>query len=77
VGAGRHKHHVRPDYQTPASSNFLSEETSHQQLASSSFSLRTNQHQPSATSQANKLKEVVRLISAWLISAYPDLSPLT
>jgi hypothetical protein len=37
-------------YQPPASSTFLSEQTSQQY-----FSLRINQHQPSATSQTNRL----------------------
>jgi hypothetical protein len=37
-------------YQPPASSTFLSQQTSQQY-----FSLRTNQHQPSATSQTNRL----------------------
>jgi hypothetical protein len=37
-------------YQPPASSTFLSEQISQQY-----FSLRTNQHQPSATSQTNRL----------------------
>jgi hypothetical protein len=41
---------VRLAYQLPASSTFLSEQTSQQY-----FSLRTNQHQPSATSQTNRL----------------------
>jgi hypothetical protein len=40
-------------YQPPANSTFLSEQTSHQQPASSTF-LRTNKHQPSATSQTNR-----------------------
>jgi hypothetical protein len=51
---------VRLAYQPPANSTFLSEQTSHQQPARTSqqySSLRTNQHQPSATSQPNKLKE--------------------
>jgi hypothetical protein len=42
---------VRLAYQPPASSTFLSQQTSHQQCSS----LRTNQHQPSATSQPNRL----------------------
>jgi hypothetical protein len=37
-------------YQPPVSSTFLSPATSQQY-----FSLRTNQHQPSATSQTNRL----------------------
>jgi hypothetical protein len=41
---------VRSAYQPPASSTFLSEQTSQQY-----FSLRTNQHQPSGTSQTNRL----------------------
>jgi hypothetical protein len=47
---------VRSAYQPPASSTFLSERISHQQSAATSqqySSLRTNQHQPSATSQPN------------------------
>jgi hypothetical protein len=47
---------VRLAYQPPANSTFLSEQTSHQQPARTSqqySSLRTNQHQPSATSQPN------------------------
>jgi hypothetical protein len=40
---------VRLACQPPASSTFLSEQTSQQY-----FSLRTNQHQPSATSQTNR-----------------------
>jgi hypothetical protein len=46
-------------YQPPANSTFLSEQTSHQQPARTSqqySSLRTNQHQPSATSQPNRLQ---------------------
>jgi hypothetical protein len=49
---------VRSAYQPPASSTFLSERISHQQPAATSHqysSLRTNQHQPSATSQPNRL----------------------
>jgi uncharacterized membrane protein len=49
---------VRLAYQPPANSTFLSEQTSHQQPARTSqqyTSLRTNQHQPSATSQPNRL----------------------
>jgi hypothetical protein len=49
---------VRSAYQPPASSTFISEQTSHQQPAATSqqyFSFRTNQHQPSATSQPNRL----------------------
>jgi hypothetical protein len=49
---------VRLAYQPPANSTFLSEQTSHQQPARTSqqySSLRTNQHQPSATSQPNRL----------------------
>jgi hypothetical protein len=49
---------VRLAYQPPANSTFLSEQTSHQQTARTSqqySSLRTNQHQPSATSQPNRL----------------------
>jgi hypothetical protein len=45
-------------YQPPANSTFLSEQTSHQQPARTSqqySSLRKNQHQPSATSQPNRL----------------------
>jgi hypothetical protein len=44
-------------YQPPANSTFLSEQTSHQPPATSQqyFSLRTNQHQASATSQTNRL----------------------
>jgi hypothetical protein len=48
---------VRSAYQPPASSTFLSEWISHQQPAVTSqqySSLRTNQHQPSATSQPNR-----------------------
>jgi hypothetical protein len=48
---------VRSAYQPPASSTFLSERISHQQPATTSqqySSLRTNQHQPSATSQPNR-----------------------
>jgi hypothetical protein len=48
-------------YQPPANSTFLSERTSHQQSAATSqqySSLRTNQHQPSATSQPNRLKKL-------------------
>jgi hypothetical protein len=41
---------VRLAYQSPTSSTFLSEQTSQQY-----FSLRTNQHQPSATSHPNRL----------------------
>jgi hypothetical protein len=41
---------VRLAYQPPASSIFLSEQNSQQY-----FSLRTNQHQPSATNQTNGL----------------------
>jgi hypothetical protein len=41
---------VRLAYQPPASGTFLSEQTSHQY-----FSLRTNQHQPLATNQTNRL----------------------
>jgi hypothetical protein len=41
---------VRLTYQPPASSTFLSEQTSQQY-----FSLRTNQHQSSATSQTNRM----------------------
>jgi hypothetical protein len=44
---------VRLAYQTPANNTFLSEQTSHQPPASSTF--RTNQHQPSATSKMNRL----------------------
>jgi hypothetical protein len=50
--------YVRLAYQPPANSTFLSEQTSHQQLAKTSqqySSLRTNHHQPSATSQPNNL----------------------
>jgi hypothetical protein len=49
---------VRLAYQPPANSTFLSEQTSHQHPARTSqqySSLRTNQHQPSATSQPNRL----------------------
>jgi hypothetical protein len=49
---------VRLAYQPPANSTFLSEQTSYQQPARTSqqcSSLRTNQHQPSATSQPNRL----------------------
>jgi hypothetical protein len=49
---------VRSAYQPPASSTFLSERTSHRQLAATSqqfSSLRTNHHQPSATSQPKML----------------------
>jgi hypothetical protein len=60
---------VRLAYQPPASSTFLSDQTSHEQPTSRTFlrpnqpratsqpyfSLRTNQHQPSATSQTNRL----------------------
>jgi hypothetical protein len=49
---------VRLAYQPPANSTFLSEQTSHQQPARTSqqySSLRINQHQPSATSQPNRL----------------------
>jgi hypothetical protein len=49
---------VRLAYQPPANSTFLSEQTSHQQPARTSqqySSLRTNQHQPSATSQPKRL----------------------
>jgi hypothetical protein len=49
---------VRLAYQPPANSTFLSEQTSHQQPARTSqqySSLRTNQHQPLATSQPNRL----------------------
>jgi hypothetical protein len=49
---------VRLAYQPPANSTFLSEQTSHQQPVRTSqqySSLRTNQHQPSATSQPNRL----------------------
>jgi hypothetical protein len=54
-------------YQPPASNTFLSEQTSHQQRAvlfsqnkpatsnEQYFSLRTNQHQPSATSQTKRV----------------------
>jgi hypothetical protein len=55
---------VRLAYQPPASSTFLSQETSHQQPAATSqqySSLRTNQHQPSATSQPNT--------PSWLLTA--------
>jgi hypothetical protein len=48
---------VRLAYQPPANSTFLSEQTIHQQPARTSqqySSLRTNQHQPSATSQPNR-----------------------
>jgi hypothetical protein len=48
---------VRLAYQPPANSTFLSEQTSHQQPVRTSqqySSLRTNQHQPSATSQPNR-----------------------
>jgi hypothetical protein len=51
---------VRLAYQPPANSTFLSEQTSHQQPARTSqqySSLRTNQHQSSATSQPNRLQE--------------------
>jgi hypothetical protein len=47
---------VRLAYQPPANSTFLSEQTSHQY-----FSLSTNQHQPSATNQTNKLGMFVYL----------------
>jgi hypothetical protein len=53
------KHPVRLAYQPPANSTLLSEQTRHQQPARTSqqySSLRTNQHQPSATSQPNRLK---------------------
>jgi hypothetical protein len=53
------KQPVRSAYQPPASSTFLSERTSHQQPVATRqqySSLRTNQHQPSATSQPNRLK---------------------
>jgi hypothetical protein len=53
------QHTVRSAYQPPASSTFLSEQISHQHS-----SLRTNQHQPSATSQPNRL--VYTLV--WIIS---------
>jgi hypothetical protein len=43
---------VRSAYQPPASSISLSEQTSQQY-----FSLTTNQHQPSATSQTKRAKE--------------------
>jgi hypothetical protein len=49
---------VRWAYQPPANSTLLLEQTSHQQPARTSqqcSSLRTNQHQPSATSQPNRL----------------------
>jgi hypothetical protein len=49
---------IRLAYQPPANSTFLSEQTSHQQPVRTSqqyYSLRTNQHQPSATGQPNKL----------------------
>jgi hypothetical protein len=48
---------VRLAYQPPASSIFLSEQISHHSPATRQqyFSLRTNQHQPSATSQTNRL----------------------
>jgi hypothetical protein len=43
-------HPIRLAYQPPANNTFLSEQTSQQY-----FSLRTNQHQPPATSQTNRL----------------------
>jgi hypothetical protein len=48
---------VHSAYQPPASGTFLSEQTSQQY-----FSLTTNQHQSSATSQTNKPNIVVFLI---------------
>jgi hypothetical protein len=53
-GFGRDLRPVRLAYHPPASSTFLSEQTSHQQPANSTF-LRTNQHLPPATSQTNIL----------------------
>jgi hypothetical protein len=55
-------------HQPPANSTFLSEQTSHQQPARTSqqySSLRTNQHQPSATSQPNRLQEMSTLPEEW------------
>jgi hypothetical protein len=46
---------IRLPYQPPVSSTFLSEQTSHQQPASGTFSLTTNQRQSSATTQTNGL----------------------
>jgi hypothetical protein len=57
---------VRLAYQPPASSTFLSEQTSQQY-----FSLTTNQHQPSATSQTNRL---LVCATAWDLSATPRAS---
>jgi hypothetical protein len=48
---------IRLAYQPPASTTFLSEQTSHQQSANNTFlseQISTN-HQPSATSQTNRL----------------------
>jgi hypothetical protein len=47
---------VRLAYQPPANSTFLSEQTSHA-TSQQYFSLRTNQHPPSATSQTNRLTD--------------------
>jgi hypothetical protein len=61
---------VRLAYQPPASSTFLSKQTSHQQPASSTFlseqtstshqppANRTNQHQPSATSHLSPTMKI-------------------
>jgi hypothetical protein len=73
--------HVRLAYQPPASSTFISEQTSHQQPASITFFLRTNQHRLSATSQTNKLHdscllhvgtravELLRSLSVWELAS--------
>jgi hypothetical protein len=55
---------VRLAYQPPANNTFLSEQTSHQQPTSNTF-LRTNQHQPSATSQTNRLYDFDLYPSIW------------
>jgi hypothetical protein len=55
----RGQRRVRLAYQPPANSTFLSEQTSQQQPARTSqqySSLTTNQHQPSAISQPNRLQ---------------------
>jgi hypothetical protein len=52
------KHPVHFAYQPPASSTFLSEQTSHQQPANNTFLSKqtSTSHQPPTTSQTNRLK---------------------
>jgi hypothetical protein len=66
---------VRLAYQPPVISTFLSQQTSHQQPTTSQyyFSLRTNQHQPSATKQAGS--QMSRSLYCELMIQPPYKSP--